>query len=112
VDDEFSASGRIPGMSPLHPLKIRDRDRDLLIAALRDQGLLLETFPDEDAPEDETVRRLIVAVERFLAGSPSQKLKVNLDDLLGETDQLNLPGTVDEYPNWRRKISAALEALP
>lgn len=87
------------------------RERQLLIAALRDQGLPPEAFPDENATEEETVRQLVVAIERFLARSPAQLLNVNLDDLLVEADQLNLPGAVTEYPNWRRKLSANLETL-
>ena len=89
----------------------REREHDLLIAALKDQGLVPESFSDGEAGEEETVRRLVVAVERYLARSPSQLLKVNLDDLLLEADQINLPGTVSEYPNWRRKNSISLEAL-
>ncbi len=83
----------------------------LLVAALKDQGLVGEDFPEVNGNDDETARRLIVAVERFLARTPSQLLNINLDDLLEEADQLNLPGTVTEYPNWRRKYSAALEGL-
>jgi 4-alpha-glucanotransferase len=26
--------------------------------------------------------------------------------VLGLTDQPNLPGTVDEHPNWRRRLNA------
>ncbi len=87
------------------------RERELLTAALKDQGLLPEAFPDENATEEETVRQLVIAIERFLARSPSQLLKVNLDDLLLEAGQLNLPGADGEYPNWRRKASANLETL-
>ena len=32
-------------------------------------------------------------------------------DLTGEGRPTNLPGTVDEYPNWRLKSSVALEEL-
>jgi 4-alpha-glucanotransferase len=32
-----------------------------------------------------------------------------LDDLLEELAQANLPGTVDSYPNWSRKIARSLE---
>jgi len=87
------------------------QERDMLIAALKDQGVVPESFPGGESGEEETVRRLIVAIARFLARSPSQLLKVNLDDLLLETGQLNLPGTIGEYPNWRRKSSALLEDL-
>ena len=29
-----------------------------------------------------------------------------------ERDQVNLPGTTDQHPNWRRKQSLSLEELP
>ena len=34
-----------------------------------------------------------------------------LDDLAGNLDQVNLPGTVDQYPNWRRKVAMSLEQI-
>jgi 4-alpha-glucanotransferase len=36
---------------------------------------------------------------------------VALDDALLEFEQVNLPGTFFEYPNWRRKNSAGLERI-
>ena len=36
---------------------------------------------------------------------------ISLEDLLGITDQVNLPGTVDEYPNWRQRLPIVLEEL-
>ena len=36
---------------------------------------------------------------------------MQLDDLSGEVDQVNLPGSVDEYPNWRRKLSMTIEQM-
>jgi 4-alpha-glucanotransferase len=36
---------------------------------------------------------------------------VQLEDLLGEIEQVNLPGTVDEHPNWRRKLRLTLEEI-
>ena len=32
--------------------------------------------------------------------------------MVGESEPVNLPSTVDEYPNWRRKLSLPLEGLP
>jgi 4-alpha-glucanotransferase len=55
---------------------------------------------------------LIAAAYRFLARSPAKIVLVQLDDVLGELDQVNVPGTVREYPNWRRKSGVALEAIP
>jgi 4-alpha-glucanotransferase len=46
-----------------------------------------------------------------LAASPARLLLVNLEDLWLETKPQNVPGTVDERPNWRRKARHSLEAL-
>ena len=49
--------------------------------------------------------RLAEAAHRFLARAPSRLLLVQLEDLLGEVEQMNLPGTIDEDLNWRRKLT-------
>ena len=41
----------------------------------------------------------------------SRLVAIALDDILGEREQINIPGTVDEHPNWRRKLPVALEDL-
>jgi 4-alpha-glucanotransferase len=51
------------------------------------------------------------AVARYLAATPSRILLIALEDALGVLDQPNLPGTVDERPNWRRRLPTALEDL-
>ncbi|MEO5336354.1 MAG: 4-alpha-glucanotransferase [Magnetospirillum sp. WYHS-4] len=88
--------------------RARETEREVLLAALRDQGLQpdgLSLSPDLD---EDRLRALTVAVERFLARSPARLLMLNLDDLLIEADQLNLPGTIAEYPNWRRRLKATV----
>jgi len=40
----------------------------------------------------------------FLARTASALVAVQAEDVLGVTDQTNLPGTIDEHPNWRRKL--------
>ena len=37
---------------------------------------------------------------------------VQADDLSEETEPLNVPGTDTERPNWRRRLSVAVEAIP
>ena len=34
-----------------------------------------------------------------------------LEDFLGLVDQPNIPGTVDEHPNWRRRLPVPLEQI-
>ena len=38
-------------------------------------------------------------------------LAISLEDLLGVIDQPNIPGTVFEHPNWRRRLPAAISEI-
>jgi 4-alpha-glucanotransferase len=49
------------------------------------------------------------AVARYLAATPSRLVVVSIEDVLGVLDQPNLPGTVDEHPNWRQRLPLPLE---
>ncbi|WP_119392256.1 glycogen debranching protein GlgX [Taklimakanibacter lacteus] len=51
------------------------------------------------------------AAHEFLAETGSAIAFVQVDDLFGETDQLNVPGTDREYPNWRRRNQRAIGDL-
>ncbi|MGP6089004.1 4-alpha-glucanotransferase [Antarctobacter jejuensis] len=51
------------------------------------------------------------AVQAKLSTAPSALVALQLDDLLGELDAQNLPGTIDEHPNWRRRAPVTVEAL-
>ncbi|MEL7229329.1 MAG: 4-alpha-glucanotransferase [Pseudomonadota bacterium] len=50
-------------------------------------------------------------VHEKLARSPAQMVAVQLDDLLGHKEAQNLPGTVDEHPNWQRRYNAFPDEL-
>src|SRR5260221_648890 len=41
----------------------------------------------------------------------SRLVSVAIEDILGVADQINVPGTVVQYPNWRRRWPVPLEAL-
>jgi 4-alpha-glucanotransferase len=45
------------------------------------------------------------AVHRFIGRSKALFVLVQIEDACGEVEQANLPGTMDEHPNWRRKLS-------
>jgi 4-alpha-glucanotransferase len=47
----------------------------------------------------------------LLVRSPARLVAVAVEDLLGVVDQPNVPGTVAEHPNWRRRLPVALEQL-
>ena len=55
--------------------------------------------------------RVLTAAYKFLASTPSMLVGVRLADLVGPEGQTNVPGTVDEHPNWRRRASVTLDEI-
>jgi 4-alpha-glucanotransferase len=53
----------------------------------------------------------LYAVAGFLARTKSRLLAISLEDLLGIIDQPNIPGTVNEHPNWRRRLPLAIDEI-
>ena len=87
----------------------RTRDRELLLDALREQGLR----PEHPAtPQDAFTTALAHALHLYLARSAAILVALQLEDLLGETLPVNVPGTHREYPNWQRKLAVAIDELP
>jgi 4-alpha-glucanotransferase len=93
----------------------RWRDRFLFVDALEHAGALdggAAARLREDAERGGTLAAfpaLALAAHRFLALTPSALAVVSADDVLNETQAVNVPGTFDEHPNWRRKLSLSLE---
>ena len=83
----------------------RAKERAALLRALAAAGLGL-TDLDATSPFRPDLGD---AVHAFLARTPAAM--VQLDDLTDEREQVNLPGTTDQHPNWRRKQSLNLEDL-
>ncbi|GEM75306.1 4-alpha-glucanotransferase [Vibrio sagamiensis] len=54
---------------------------------------------------------LAEALQLHLAAGNSAFLSVQLEDWLEMDKPVNIPGTVDEYPNWRRKLSINLDEI-
>lgn len=50
-------------------------------------------------------------VAAFLARTPARLVMVALEDVLGLQDQVNIPGTTSEHPNWRRRMPVDVDAL-
>lgn len=85
------------------------RERAEWLALLRSERLL----PDEEAePDDERgLSKIITAMHRLLAATPSRLKLISPYDVLAEVRQPNLPGTIDEYPNWRLPLPETFEEL-
>ncbi|MEH0759774.1 4-alpha-glucanotransferase [Vibrio sp. 16] len=54
---------------------------------------------------------LAEALQLHVAAGASTLLSVQLEDWLEMDQPVNIPGTVDEYPNWRRKLSMNLDEV-
>ncbi|EJL83000.1 4-alpha-glucanotransferase [Pantoea sp. GM01] len=52
-----------------------------------------------------------LAIHRFLACTDSALLGLQPEDWLEMDKPVNVPGTVDEYPNWRRKLRVPIEKM-
>lgn len=50
-----------------------------------------------------TLAALRTSVHQSLAASNIAMVSIQLDDLFGVVEAQNLPGTIDEHPNWRRR---------
>ena len=53
----------------------------------------------------------MATLQAWLAGGPSLAFAVQLDDIMLEHKQPNVPGTTEEQPNWRRRSKLSLEEL-
>lgn len=51
------------------------------------------------------------ALHAALACSPAALVALQAEDMLGLTEQPNLPGTIDAHPNWRRRLPVAAQEL-
>ncbi|HXX57037.1 MAG TPA: 4-alpha-glucanotransferase, partial [Thermodesulfovibrionales bacterium] len=89
----------------------RERDRELIIAALKSSNILPDDYPSDPAAITELSPELCLAVYRYLGLTPCKLVLASLDDITGTPDQQNMPGTVDEYPNWKRKATLNLEEI-
>ena len=87
----------------------RVRDRGQLLAALAKAGRLPAGTPLDPHAVASLTPALATALQTFLASTPSALMVVQPEDVFGVDEQANLPGTVTEYPNWRRKLPVALE---
>lgn len=85
-----------------------DRERTEWLALLRSEGLLDASEATAPEPDEATI---IAAMHRLLARTPSRLKLISPYDVVAEVRQPNLPGTVDEYPNWRLPLPVTLEQL-
>jgi (1->4)-alpha-D-glucan 1-alpha-D-glucosylmutase len=75
-------------------LQLREKDKENLKKALLREGLDISA----------------AAAHLFIARTPCKIMLVQPEDVFELAEQVNLPGTVAEHPNWRRKLPVPVEA--
>jgi 4-alpha-glucanotransferase len=84
----------------------RAADRTELWQALQHAG-----FAPQDAAVPAADQPPIDAALGYVGATASPLVTCPLEDLLGLAEQPNLPGSIDEHPNWRRRLPLPVDAL-
>ncbi|MGA8276788.1 MAG: 4-alpha-glucanotransferase [Rhodanobacteraceae bacterium] len=83
----------------------RSGDRDQLADAIRN------ALDHSTLSVDSDTDTLVDAAVAFVGASASRLVLVPVEDAFGLTDQTNIPGTIDSYPNWQRRMPDATAHL-
>jgi 4-alpha-glucanotransferase len=83
-------------------LEVNEPATEAIVARLADQLRL-----DRQAPTSEVVR----GAYRLLGDAPSALLTATLEDIFEVAERPNLPGTIEERPNWSLALPQPLEAI-
>lgn len=82
----------------------RKQDRLQLTQAFQRENIL----PENDMID---VQRLVELSHSYLAKTRCLLVVAQIDDIATEENQVNVPCTTDQYPNWRRRLSLNVEEL-
>ncbi len=92
-------------------LQARQSERERDLAALRRRLVREGVLPDDDAALQQD--QLASAVTAFLCRTPSPLVGLSLDDLVAETEPVNLPGVAaNRHRSWTRRMRVPLEEIP
>ncbi len=79
----------------------------------QDRGRLWQTFvasgaASGEAPPSDATEAVVDAACVHVGGAACELVMLPIEDAIGLVEQPNLPGTLDEHPNWRRRLPALL----
>ena len=100
-DDETAARAR----------EERSQAKAAILTLLQDKGWLKEDDVSSLAAQAELPEQVKWGIIAHLAQTPSRLVLLSLEDIFSWLDQQNMPGTMDEYPNWRQKFPLLLEEI-
>lgn len=88
----------------------RERAKQALLDSLHEHGYLPQKT-GHNARKMGMTAALNRGMQRYIADSNSALLGLQPEDWLDMAEPVNVPGTSDQYKNWRRKLSQTLEAM-
>ncbi|SOE93369.1 4-alpha-glucanotransferase [Burkholderia sp. D7] len=103
-------AARADGRDPVELAQTeRGEDRKLLWSAFQEAGV---AAPDVSVPPDISPQNAPVdEALAFVASTPAPLAIYPLEDLLALAEMPNLPGSIDEHPNWRRRLAVPVSEL-
>lgn len=100
-------AGRLgEGVDPESVKRERESDRPKLWNAF-----VRNHVSDGPVPAPDATDAVVDAALRFVARTEVPLSLIPLEDILGSEEQPNLPGTVNEHPNWRRRLPVAADVI-
>lgn len=94
------------GQTETSAREARNEERALLWQAMTQAGCAGGAMPAataDAAPLDAAVG--------FIGATPAPLAMLPIEDALGLPEQPNLPGTIDQHPNWRRRLPQPVDTL-
>ncbi|HKD74163.1 MAG TPA: 4-alpha-glucanotransferase, partial [Ktedonobacterales bacterium] len=96
--------------------KLSLREEDALAERAAERSALWRAFEQAHVaagspPPPDDPQPVVDAALAFIAETQSPLCLPPIEDLLGLEEQPNLPGTIDEHPNWRRRLKPEASTL-
>lgn len=101
---ELNLMGNEAAATTEHDSREHDRPRlwDAFLASGAAEG---------DAPPPHEPARVVDAACAHVGRAACEFVLLPVEDAIGRTEQPNLPGTLDEHPNWRRRLDGPAATL-
>jgi 4-alpha-glucanotransferase len=106
ITTRVACSPLAPGVSEESIAAERTADRAALWEAITEAGVAND---QQSSPDDTT--SVVDAAIAFVARTNSPLCLLPIEDILGQEEQPNLPGTIDQHPNWRRRLNGEAGSL-
>ncbi len=107
IDWTWRLGRKSPAADETDDRKRRAVDREKLWQSFKQA----EVVDGQPQPAADQTKVVVDAALSAVSATPCALVIIPMEDLLGSVEQPNLPGTIDEHPNWRRRMPDTTDAL-